>query len=95
MSRTFPWHSTASPDYHNNGDCRAGNGIAPHARLDGTGGKPLCGECAALNRADRYADLRWTENKVPPSGSRMTLYVLDPRLGRMRTIVTCHRAAPG
>ena len=46
-----PWHSANSEVYHNNRNCQAGNSIAPENIVQGTGGKPLCGECERLNRS--------------------------------------------
>jgi hypothetical protein len=44
-----PWHSSNSDVYHNNRNCQTGNSIAPENLQQGTGGKPLCGECERLN----------------------------------------------
>ena len=46
-----PWHSADSDVYHNNPNCQTGNSIAPENVQQGTGGKPLCGECEKLNSA--------------------------------------------
>ena len=46
-----PWHSANSDVYHNNRACQTGNSIAPENIQQGTGGKPLCGECERLNSA--------------------------------------------
>jgi len=46
-----PWHSANSDVYHNNRNCQTGNSIAPENIVQGTGGKPLCGECEKLNSA--------------------------------------------
>ena len=46
-----PWYSANSEVYHNNRNCQAGNSIAPENIVQGTGGKPLCGECERLNRS--------------------------------------------
>jgi hypothetical protein len=43
------WHSSNSDVYHNNRNCQTGNSIAPENLQQGTGGKPLCGECERLN----------------------------------------------
>lgn len=51
MAKTNPWHSklTNVPYvYHNNTDCNTGNNIEKENRVDGTGGRPLCKECAKL-----------------------------------------------
>jgi hypothetical protein len=44
-----PWHSANSEVYYNNRNCQTGNSIAPENIEQGTGGKPLCGECERLN----------------------------------------------
>jgi hypothetical protein len=46
-----PWHSVNSDVYHNNPSCQTGNSIDPENVRQGTGDKPLCGECARLNSA--------------------------------------------
>jgi len=46
-----PWHSANSEVYHNNHNCQTGNSIASENIVQGTGGKPLCGECERLNRS--------------------------------------------
>jgi hypothetical protein len=46
-----PWHSANSEVYHNNPNCQTGNSIKPENVRQGTGGKPLCGECERLNNA--------------------------------------------
>ncbi len=46
-----PWHSPNSEVYHNNPSCQTGNNIAPENVQQGTGNKPLCGECERLNNA--------------------------------------------
>jgi hypothetical protein len=37
--------------YHNHPNCQTGNSIKPENILQGTGNKPLCGECEKLNNA--------------------------------------------
>jgi hypothetical protein len=44
-----PWHSVNSEVYHDNPSCQTGNSIAPENVRQGTGEKPLCGECEKLN----------------------------------------------
>ena len=44
-----PWHSANSDVYHNNPNCQTGNSIKDENVLQGTGNKPLCGECEKLN----------------------------------------------
>ena len=46
-----PWHSVNSEVFHNNRNRQTGNSIAPENVVQGTGGKPLCGECERLNKA--------------------------------------------
>ena len=53
MSRRSPWHSVKQPVHHNNTNCNTGNNIERENFRSGTGGKQLCRECAALNRAGR------------------------------------------
>jgi hypothetical protein len=45
---TSPWHSILSNKHHNNTRCNTGNNIEKENRRTGTGGKPLCTECARL-----------------------------------------------
>ena len=50
--KTNPWHSVKPYDpqvYHNNTSCNTGNNIEKENRRDGTGGRPLCKECAGLS----------------------------------------------
>jgi hypothetical protein len=44
-----PWHSVNSEVYHNNPNCQTGNSMNPENVQQGTGNKPLCGECERLN----------------------------------------------
>lgn len=44
------WHSIKQTVHHNNSECNTGNNIERENRRSGTGGKPLCAECAALSR---------------------------------------------
>jgi hypothetical protein len=46
-----PWYSVNSEVYHNNPNCQTGNSMDPENVRQGTGGKPLCGECERLNNA--------------------------------------------
>ena len=46
--RTSPWHSVKQFVHHDNTNCNTGNNIEPENWRSGTGGKPLCGECARL-----------------------------------------------
>ena len=49
MPQKSPWHSIKQPHHHNNTECNTGNNIEKENRREGTGGKPLCKECADLN----------------------------------------------
>lgn len=51
MPKTSPWHSAKSSVYHDNTNCNTGNNIERENLRQGSGGKTLCHECAALNRA--------------------------------------------
>lgn len=42
------WHSIKQPVHHNDSDCNVGNNIEHENVRPGTGGKPLCKECARL-----------------------------------------------
>lgn len=48
MPITSPWHSVLRTVHHNNTNCNTGNNIERENRRSGTGGKPLCSECAGL-----------------------------------------------
>lgn len=48
MSITSAWHSVLRNVHHNNTNCNTGNNIERENRREGTGGKPLCSECAGL-----------------------------------------------
>jgi hypothetical protein len=43
------WRSVEGDVYHNNRNCTTGNNIETENYRSGTGGKPLCKECARLN----------------------------------------------
>jgi hypothetical protein len=49
MPKTSAWHSEKSDVHHNNTNCNTGNNIEKENLKPGTGGKPLCSECAKLN----------------------------------------------
>ena len=49
MPRTSPWHSAKENHHHDNTKCGPGNEILQHSRIPGTGGRPLCNECAKLD----------------------------------------------
>ncbi len=53
MPKKSPWHSIKQPVHHNNTNCNTGNNIEKENHRDGTGGKPLCEECARLNSQGR------------------------------------------
>ena len=42
------WHAAAGSVYHDQPGCSLGNNIEPENRRPGTGGRPLCRECAKL-----------------------------------------------
>ncbi|MDT7541682.1 MAG: hypothetical protein QOE33_1586 [Acidobacteriota bacterium] len=48
-----PWHSIKQSVHHNNTECNTGNNIEQENLRSGTGGKPLCKECADLNAKGR------------------------------------------
>lgn len=48
MAKVSPWHSVKQPVHHNNTNCNTGNNVEKENRREGTGGKPLCAECARL-----------------------------------------------
>jgi len=48
MAKRSPWHSIKAAVHHNNSDCNTGNNIETENLRSGTGGKPLCSECARL-----------------------------------------------
>ena len=54
MPKTYqPWHSILQGVHHDNTTCKTGNNIERENVRAGTGGKPLCQECAGLNRQGR------------------------------------------
>ncbi len=53
MSKKAPWHSIKQSVHHNNTQCNTGNNIERENLREGTGGKPLCQECARCNAAGR------------------------------------------
>jgi hypothetical protein len=53
MPQKAPWHSIKQPVHHNNTECNTGNNIEQENLRQGDGGKPLCQECADLNRRGR------------------------------------------
>jgi hypothetical protein len=53
MPKKSPWHSIKQTVHHDNTECNTGNNIERENRREGTGGKPLCKECADLNARGR------------------------------------------
>ena len=53
MPKVAPWHSILQPVHHNNTNCNTGNNIERENLRPGTGGKPLCQECARVNAQGR------------------------------------------
>ena len=51
MPYKSPWHSSKQNVHHNNSNCNTGKNIDQENIRYGTGYKPLCKECADLNRA--------------------------------------------
>jgi hypothetical protein len=47
------WNSIKQSVHHKNTECNTGNNIERENLRSGNGGKPLCKECADLNRAGR------------------------------------------
>jgi len=52
MPKKDPWYSTDPKEkrHHDNTRCGPGSEIPPHNKRNGTGGHPLCDDCARLNR---------------------------------------------
>jgi hypothetical protein len=48
--KTSPWNSIKQQVHHDNTACKTGNNIEKENVRPGTGGKPLCHECAGLNQ---------------------------------------------
>lgn len=53
MPRKNPWHSIRQLVHHDNTNCNTGNNIEVENLRSGTGGKPLCAECARLDAQGR------------------------------------------
>ncbi len=49
MAKKSPWNSKKQSVHHNNTNCNTGNNIEKENLQQGTGGKPLCAECARLS----------------------------------------------
>lgn len=54
MAKTAPFHSIKQNVHHNDTDCNTGNNIERENWRAGTGGKPLCKECADLPKSTRW-----------------------------------------
>ena len=50
MPKAAAWHSIKEHHHHDNTKCGPGSEIPSHNRVSGTGGKPLCQDCAKLDR---------------------------------------------
>lgn len=50
MPKKAPWHSIKQSVHHDNTNCNTGNNIEPENLRQGTGNKPLCDECAKLDK---------------------------------------------
>ena len=51
MAKVSPFHSKRETDrkvYHDNDRCTEGNNIESYNKVPGTGGLPLCKECAGV-----------------------------------------------
>jgi hypothetical protein len=49
VAKVEPFHSKVTKDvHHNDNTCKVGNNIESYNRVSGTGGLPLCKECAGL-----------------------------------------------
>lgn len=49
MAKVSPFHSKVTLNvHHNNSSCKVGNNIETYNKVSGTGGLPLCKECAGL-----------------------------------------------
>ena len=53
MAKKSPWHSIKQSVHHDNTKCDTGNNIERESMRQGTGGKPLCDECAKLDKAGK------------------------------------------
>ena len=49
MPKVPAFHSVKEPHHHDNSKCGPGSEIPPQNKQSGTGGKPLCKDCASLN----------------------------------------------
>jgi hypothetical protein len=55
MPQVWPWYSARSGEtvHHDNTKCEEGRKIEDHDRKPGTGGWPLCRDCAKLDAEGR------------------------------------------
>jgi len=53
MPKISPWYSIKQSVHHDNTNYNAGNNIEKENLREGTGGKPLCPECAKLDLQGR------------------------------------------
>jgi hypothetical protein len=61
-----PWHKVMEPVHHTDPRCALGIASRGIYQRPGTGGKPLCEECARLSSADQAAlDTSDQENRAP------------------------------
>jgi hypothetical protein len=49
MPKIAPFHTHRHPDHHDNSQCGPGSEVPKEHRISGTGGKPLCKDCAKLD----------------------------------------------
>jgi hypothetical protein len=49
MSKVASWHSPERDVFHNNDQCKEGEHVEPHNRVEGPSDKRLCKRCEALN----------------------------------------------
>lgn len=50
MPQVAAFHSEKQSHHHNNSKCGPGSEIPRHNRKAGAGNKPLCADCAKLNK---------------------------------------------
>jgi hypothetical protein len=53
MPRTAPWHSKNTIYFHDNDQCDEGKKVRPVDRLEGTGNKAQCVNCALLHYVEK------------------------------------------
>ncbi len=65
--RRSPWHSVKQSVHHDNTECNTGNNIERENLRQGTGGKPLCKECARLiDQVDSLSTRGGSGSPFPP-----------------------------